>query len=166
MGLNTTPRTWVAGEKPPAATWNTEIRDALTGIQAAWTSYVPSLTNVTLGTGGTVVGNYLQIGKTIRFRALITLGTGGALTGGCQISLPVNALAALGNNNFPVGISSLRDFSAGATVYGGCRMLAAANGVAPVYNATATTSSDCTATAPWTWAVSDTIWVAGEYEAA
>lgn len=72
MGLNTTPRTWVAGEKPPASTWNTEIRDAFTGIQAAWTSYTPTLTNVTLGTGGTVQGWYHQIGHTIRFRALIT----------------------------------------------------------------------------------------------
>jgi hypothetical protein len=166
MGLNTTPRTWVAGEKPPAATWNTEIRDALTGIQAAWTSYTPTLTNITLGTGGTVVGAYLQIGKTIKFRFLLTLGTGGALTGAAQFTIPVAALAALGGSNFPVGNSSLRDSSASATVYGGCRMVAAANAVAPTYNATATTSSDCTATLPWTWAVGDTIWVAGEYEAA
>lgn len=166
MGLNTTPRTWVAAEVVTALEMNTEIRDALTGIQAAWTAYTPTLTNITIGTGGTIVGNYLQIGKTIKFRFILTLGTGGALTGGAQISLPVNALAALGSNNFPAGISSLRDSSASATVYGGCRMLAAANGVAPTYNVTATTSSDCTATAPWTWAVGDTIWCAGEYEAA
>lgn len=100
MGLNTTPRTWVAGEKPPAATLNTEIRDALTGIQAAWTSYTPTLTNITLG-NGTVVARYLQIGKTITVSFLFTAGSTTTYGGAFSVSLPVTAQA--GNASLAVG---------------------------------------------------------------
>lgn len=100
MGLNTTPRTWVAGEKPPASTWNTEIRDALTGIQAAWVSYTPTwgatTTNPTLGTT-TVAGNWRQIGKTVDARIQIAVGssfTAGA--GTYTFSLPTAALVSGG----------------------------------------------------------------------
>jgi hypothetical protein len=44
VSINYTPRTWVAGEVVTAAFMNTEVRDALTGIQAAWTVYTPTWT--------------------------------------------------------------------------------------------------------------------------
>jgi hypothetical protein len=163
MGLNTTPRTWVAGEKPPASTWNTEIRDALTGIQAAWTSYTPTLTNVTLG-NGTLAGAYLQIGKTIHYRALLTFGSTTVVSGSIQFALPVAANANQTGGNYPLGISTMKGTS--STVYGWARMLASNTGIAPVYNTAATTSSDCTATAPYTWASTNFIFVQGVYEAA
>lgn len=147
----------------PSSTWV-----ATTWGASSWTSYTPTTTNVTLGTGGTIQGWYAVSSdrKTVQFRILLTLGTSGALTGSAQFSLPFTANAVMGGSNFPVGNSSLRDSSASATVYGGCRMLASAAGVAPTYNNTATTSTDCTATNPWTWASGDTIWVAGVYEMA
>jgi hypothetical protein len=93
--LNTTPRTWVAGEVVTAAEMNTEVRDAVTGIQAAWATYTPALTasgsNPTLGTGSSVNGSYNQIGKTIIGEADIIFGTAGfaAGTGVYEISMPV-----------------------------------------------------------------------------
>jgi hypothetical protein len=166
VSINYTPRTFVVGEAWTAAKANTEIRDLANGIQAAWTAYTPALTNITLGNGSLAGSAYIQIGKTIKFRVLLTLGSTTVISGGMQFSLPVAALTALGSGNYPVGDSSLRDSSASATVYGGCRMLASATGIAPTYNNTATSSTDCTATLPWTWAVGDTVWIEGEYEAA
>lgn len=162
MGLNTTPRTWVAGEKPPAATLNTEIRDAFTGIQAAWASYTPTLTNVTLG-NGTLAGAYYQVGKTIHYRALLTFGSTTTVSGSIQFALPTTANSSQTAGNFPLGISTMKGTS---TVYGWARLVAAANAVAPVYNTAATTSSDCTATAPYTWASGNFIFVQGVYESA
>jgi len=68
MSLNTTPATWVTGTVVTAAQLNLEVRDALTGLQAAWTAYTPAwtatTTNPTIG-NGTITGAYLQMGKTI-----------------------------------------------------------------------------------------------------
>lgn len=162
MGLNTTPRTWVAAEVVTALEMNTEIRDALTGIQAAWTSYTPTLTNVTLG-NGTLSGAYYQVGKTIHYRCLLTFGSTTTVSGSIQFALPTTANSNQTAGNFPLGISVMKGTN---TVYGWARLLAAANAIAPVYNATATTSSDCTATAPYTWAATNIIFVQGVYESA
>lgn len=68
-----------------------------TAATATWTSYTPTLTavteNPTLGTGGTTVGAYIQIGKIVHFRAQITFGGAGRLvgTGVYRIALPVQA---------------------------------------------------------------------------
>ena len=44
MSLNTTAATWVSGSVVTAAQMNTEIRDAVNGLQAAWTAYTPTTT--------------------------------------------------------------------------------------------------------------------------
>jgi hypothetical protein len=92
VSLNTTPRTWVASEFVTAAFMNTEVRDALTGLQAAWTAYTPALTasttNPTQG-NSTYTGSYMQMGKTVFYRVLITLGsTFNVGSGNYLISLP------------------------------------------------------------------------------
>lgn len=74
MSLNTTPRTWVSGEVVTAAHMNAEVRDALTGIQAAWTEYTPTLTNITLG-NGTMTARYWRVGKTITVNFVFAAGT-------------------------------------------------------------------------------------------
>lgn len=92
MSINYTPRTWVSGETVTAAYMNTEIRDALTGIQAAWTAYTPTLTGSTTNpTGQSYSGSaYIRDGKTVHCRALITLAatTG---SGAYAIAGPVTA---------------------------------------------------------------------------
>lgn len=94
MSLNTTPRTWVTAETVTAAEMNTETRDGFTGIQAAWTSYTPTLTGITLG-NGTLSFAWSRVGKTIQVRGAFNAGsttTYSATT--LAFSLPVAALAS------------------------------------------------------------------------
>jgi hypothetical protein len=56
-----------------------------------WTDYVPTLTNVTLGTGGIKYGRYWRVGKTVVGIAGFRLGTGGNVTGSVTITLPSTA---------------------------------------------------------------------------
>lgn len=78
MSLNTTPSTATAGTTLAAAFWNAEVRDALIGIQAAWTTFTPTwgatTTNPTIG-NGTLAGRWLRIGKTARIWYQITIGS-------------------------------------------------------------------------------------------
>lgn len=90
MSLNTTPRNWTPGEVVSAAELNTEVRDALTGVQAAWDTYTPTWTNLTVG-NGTVIARYLQIGKTVHVRISLTGGTTSSASGAVSVSLPVVA---------------------------------------------------------------------------
>ncbi len=160
MGLNTTPRSWAAGEIVTAAMLNTEVRDALIGLQAAWTAYTPTTTGITLGTGGTATGAYLRMGKTIFARVLITLGTGGVLTGTPTIALPAPTHAAL-PARFPVGLVTLRD-SSPVTHRGYHAYLITTS----TFGAMDEGGNTPTATVPWTWAADDQISASLTYEAA
>lgn len=111
MGLNTTPRTWTTSELVTAAMMNTEVRDAFTGVQAAWTSYSPSwtaaTTNPTIG-NGTIVGAYLQIGKTVHWRIKISPGSTTTFgTGTYFVSLPVTPISS--PSILPIGNAFLQD---------------------------------------------------------
>ena len=74
----TTPGTWVAGETVTAALLNTHVRDNLNAIGGAWTSYTSSwgasTTNPSLG-NGTLVAAYMQAGKYVAYRILLTAGS-------------------------------------------------------------------------------------------
>lgn len=91
----TSPRTWVAGEKPTAATLNTHIRDNFKAIGDPWTSYTPAWTsnsvNPTLG-NGTISGAYLLAGKLVIGKIKLTLGSTSSVgSGSYRWSLPVTA---------------------------------------------------------------------------
>lgn len=73
----------------------TLVGAATTDISGAWTAYVPTYTNLTIG-NATVVARYMQIGKTVHVRIDITGGTTTSATGAVSISLPV-ATHASGN---------------------------------------------------------------------
>lgn len=87
MGLNTTPRTWVAGETVTAAEMNTEIGAAFTGLQAAWVPYTPSLTGFVQG-NGTLSARYRQIGKTVQARIAFLAGSTSTFSTTFQIAGP------------------------------------------------------------------------------
>lgn len=98
--LNTTPGTAVAGTTLTAAFWNTEVRDALTNLQSAWTSYTPALTasttNPTLGAGSAALGSYQRFGKDVFGTIDLSFGTSGVAAGSgvYEVSLPVTANTA------------------------------------------------------------------------
>ncbi len=122
MSLSTTPRTWVIGELVTAAMMNAEVRDALTGIQAAWdqASWVPATgwtavtTNPTIG-NGTSLGSFSRTGKTVTFAGRIIPGSTTTFGAGIySFALPVAATAA----NLLIGSALL--IAGAAMYYGGC----------------------------------------------
>lgn len=89
MGLNTTPATWASGAVVTAAQMNTEVRDAITGIQSTWTSWTPTVSaGLTVG-NGTWTGAYKQVGKDMVARFSFTLGSTSAVTAGVFLNFPV-----------------------------------------------------------------------------
>ena len=96
------PKTWVVGETVSAALLNQEIRDQWNSILGAWTAYTPTWTASTsapsLG-NGTVVGQYMKIGRTCHVVIMLTIGstsTPGA--GNWRLSLPFQA-ATIGSGS-------------------------------------------------------------------
>ena len=166
MSLNTTPRTWVAGEVSTAANFNAEVRDAFTGIQAAWTSYTPSWTGATTNPvigNGTITGAYLQIGKTVLYRIGITIGSTTTMGTGVYytFSLPMTANSTY-TLHAAAGFATFFDTSA-PTVY--MRFAALQTGLASVIlrdQAGAAVSP----TVPVVPAVGDTFAITGAFEAA
>jgi hypothetical protein len=160
MGLNTTPRTWVAGETVSAAEMNTEVRDAITGIEAAWTAYSPSWTSTgtapVLG-NGTLTGSYLRIGHTIFYKIRLTAGsttTFGTLT--YQLSLPVAAANVTAYDDLGGVVANIA-----AVKYAGAAFVATSIQVQILFGSTIMTP-----TSPGTFASGNTISVNGSFEAA
>lgn len=153
----TTPRTWVAGEKPTASTWNTHLRDQLNAIGDAWAAYTPTTTNVTLG-NGTLTGHYAQAGKDTNFRIKLVLGSSSAITGSPTFTLPA---AASGTRTVAPNVR-LWDDSAGSQQKGGFAINTSATSLQLRDDASAALS----ATVPFTWATADEILITGNYEAA
>lgn len=153
----TSPRTWVAGEKPTAATFNTHVRDNFKAIGDAWTSYTPTATNLTIG-NGTLSGGWMQAGKFTVVRISVTFGTTTTVSAAVSFALPATASA------FDQAIAGwLLDSSAGNTgrVPASGSIMASASTVT-VYSS----GGSLTSTVPFTWATGDKISLTGVYEAA
>jgi hypothetical protein len=105
MPLNTTAATVATGQVATAALWNLEVRDAVNGIQSAWTAYTPTLTNITLGNGTLTGSAFMRVGKTIHARVNFIAGTTTTYAAGVLgFSLPVTpSTAYTGPGNYAVG---------------------------------------------------------------
>lgn len=164
--LNTTPRTWVTSEVVTAAFMNTEIRDAFTGIQAAYTSFTPawtaSTTNPVLG-NGTLTGKYTRTGKDVEARIVLVMGsttTFGA--GSYRLSMPVAPHAENYTATFAaIGQTSMFDTSAAARIF---RLACCIDATNIDLRDAANTGTN--PTSPWTWAVGDALISTFAYEAA
>ena len=140
------------------------FRVKLSNVPAkAWTSFTPTLTGVTIG-GGTLAGSYVQIGKTIHFRASLTLSTT-TITGAVSFSLPVTAAAAV--NSTPVGLSRMIDAN-GSQYIGAIVATSTTTVQVRALNAASTylLENPLSSTVPFTWADGDVISIEGTYEAA
>lgn len=167
----TAPRTWVAAEKPSAATFNTHVRDNLTYLydifaSQAWTNYTPTWTCLTTGPvlgNGTLTGKYCQIGQTVHFIIELTAGTTTTFgTGNFQFDLPVVEFALrwgfrgmARDNSAPGSFPLLAERTASNLLTVKCDSLTAGSQLRSVTN-----------TVPFTWAVSDSLTIHGEYAAA
>lgn len=134
----------------------------------AWDTWVPSLTGITLGTGGTATGEYQRVGRTIHYRINIIFGTSGVVTAtDPTFTLPVSPDAAYIVDKVPLGEALILD--AGTANYSGV-VLRTSGAVCRVIlrraDTTYVTHAAITATVPMTWAINDSLCCVGTYEAA
>lgn len=155
-----TPRTWVALEKISAAKLQT-LRDSLAEIGDPWTAYTPTWSGSTspaIG-NGTLTGAWIQAGKLIHYRIVLTAGSTTTFdTTGWTLTLPTTPLVG-----FPgaFGTATCYDSSA-TTIYGRIAVCVGSGTIGLVDTAGARVGS----TSPFTWATSDVLTVNGTYEAA
>lgn len=96
-------------------------------FDTTWTTYTPTLSNVTLGSGYTLSAAYAQIGKTVVVQFYFALGATSAITGDVSFSLPTNHASS--NRSASVGTCVITDASP-ATRYSGAVLLSGTPGYA------------------------------------
>jgi hypothetical protein len=153
----TSPRTWVAGEVITAALLNAHVRDnllELNGTASAWTSWTPTLTNLTLG-NGTMTCRYKQHAKTVEWRIFVLTGTTTVVGTNPQFSVPVAEVAS----SVQSGSAHMYDSSTASLWYGSSRVNSAVIQFI-------SSGGRVAATDPFVWADGDQLVGGGTYEAA
>jgi hypothetical protein len=116
-----------------------------------WTAYTPTVTNLTLGTGGAASGRYAVVNNIAVLEITFTLGTGGAATGLIQLGVPAGLTPA--SSNF-WGRAVSRPTGAGSFYFH--TIQAATAGSVYIYadnsSSTYVTLSGTSASVPATWA--------------
>lgn len=128
-------------------------------IHGAWTSFAVTWANLTVG-NGTATASYRRVGREITYKVRLQFGTTTSVTGPINVLLPVACEANFG------------DLECGANVmyYDNSAVLRFRGFTAAVNSTTIkllnSSSVDTSATSPFTWAVSDVIFLLLTYEAA
>ena len=131
-----------------------------------WKTWTPTYATLTLG-NGTVVAEYVQIGKLVIARFSLTFGSTTTIDGSNPtISKPVNAHADYSTSD-ELGVARCLN-SGSAEVGATVRNHAAGTFVVNAKNSSATyqTLEPLSATVPFTWATNDKITFTATYEAA
>lgn len=132
-----------------------------------WTSYTPTLTNITIS-NGTVVGRYRQMGKHVEFFVVITLGSGSSMGSDPRVTIPVQMSSTFAvNSSSPIGQAALLD--AGVASYmGTCRPVSDTSVRASLLTVSSSVvvPSAIDATTPFAWGSGDVLMIRGSYEAA
>lgn len=140
----------------------------LTTALAAWASWTPSWTNLSVG-DGTVVAKYLQLGKTIYGRLSIVFGSTTSVSGAIIFSLPQTAVSYAGTAGVTwIGGARART-TTGPAIYNGTvawKSTTTAEVDFEDSSGTYVTSVASSATIPFTWATGDEIGLELFYEAA
>lgn len=138
-----------------------------TGTDWVWDSYTPTWANLTVG-NGTNVGKYIQIGKTVIFKASIVWGSSTSLSGIVTVTKPITEATLVGGSlKHAIGNSIAQD---GSNVLPGPLLNESTTLARPVTTLTGVaganvTVSSITGTAPATWNTGDEFNVTGVYEA-
>jgi len=153
-----------AGSKDRASEDQT-LADIATALTAAWTTWVPSLTNLTVGTTP-LVAKYRRVGKTVDWKLRFAFSAGAAVGTTPTFSLPATPASdyvVSGEFLFPGTVWLLDSgtrFQQGALRHD-------SSGVVTLVPWTAINSTGgIDATTPWTWATGDSINAYGTYETA
>ena len=167
----TTPGTAVAGSVLTSSFWNAQVRDNLLEVApffAAWTTWTPTWTNFTIGTGGsaTNTGKYLKIGKFVAFWGQGTLGSSGASVGtNVNVTVPVTA-ANKASYNITITCIDTGVQSYPLTFPHQDATTTQFRIMVPISSTTYVENRDVAANVPFTWGAGDSIFFAGTYEAA
>lgn len=161
------PRTWVAGEKPSAATLNAHIRDQLNALGDAWetstatwasTGTAPAIGNGSLAVRSRQIGQTVDVDVRITMGSSTTYGTGNYTIGG----LPAGVHGRTVLRGFAY------DSSAGA--YWPIHMTLSNGGtsgnIRPLPTTAGNQLANVTPSVPFTFADGDLIVIADRYEAA
>lgn len=158
--------------------------DALTNAQlktgagepgGIWNSWTPTMTNFTVGTGGSagITAAYKQIGKTVFFRIQGKLGTSGMSVGGqIKFTLPVTAVAAPTSvdGTFAQGFGVVWYFDHATNLFGGGLQRISTTEVNLVVSRATDTyvqpSAATSGSVPMNWGANDSFYASGYYEAA
>ncbi len=136
-------------------------------IGGAWTPYTPVLTatttNPTLGSGGTITGRYMQIGKTVMGWATITFGSSGTNAGSGLYRVTVPATGLAGQNFIGDGRLMCAGVATRLQVLAG--VSAGVVGLRYYTTAVGGTNQDVTNTTPGAWTINDSINMSFLYEA-
>lgn len=126
-----------------------------------WTSFNPSLTNFTLGSG-THTGRYCQIGKTVFFTTYCTFANDSSIDGAMALTLPVTKSAGQGNIT---SIGQICFFDASTAFFEGVLW---SNGALKILNASGTyvIHADTGSNIPMDVVSGDYLTISGAYEAA
>lgn len=140
------------------------------GTGWAWSTWTPTLTNLTLG-NGTLTAKYKKTGKTIDFRFIMTLGSTSSVGTNPYFTLPETAASDYIGAATPefANIGFAKFLDSGTSNFSGFTNLRTTTTAAPqLANATATyLQVDIpSATAPFTWGNGDALFCVGTYEAA
>lgn len=143
------------------------LADATVGkLGAAWSSFSPSWTSLTVG-DGTNTGYYMQIGKTIFFRIHFVFGTTSAVSDDARVDLPVTSVDYGSANLFSIGIIAFNDADGGSSW--GVARWSSTTVCKPGVHTTGSTYlgvSSLSSSVPFTWATGDELNITGCYEAA
>lgn len=157
------PTTRTTGEFITAAIWNQDIVDnenTAFPIGTTWTTWTPTLSNMTLGSG-TSEARYYRVGDTVFWRFRFTLGAGSAMGTDPAISPPVTINTA--HQSLTLGSVFVSD--ADAVDWHGNVDRSGTTLRMRYINAAANFAS-ITATAPFTWTSGDILDAQGFYESA
>jgi len=153
----------LAGDIPNAASDWAAILAELNALSTAWTTWSPTLANLTLG-NGSVSAKYRQVGKTVNYRFKFTLGSTSAVGTGPTFTLPVAPDGSFYAADDSIGIFTGID--AATNSYPGVVLLVSGSTIRmKVYNAAGTyvLAADITSTVPFTWGSGDILLAEGLY---
>jgi|LakMenE18May11ns_1017448.scaffolds.fasta_scaffold9780236_1 hypothetical protein len=124
-----------------------------------WTTYSPTLSNLTVG-NGTQIARYQKVGKTVNVFYQLTLGSTSTVGNTPNITLPSTPVQA----NFYAG--SLNMIDSGNTTFMGQALITggALYPQAIQSNGTYTNAANVTSTVPMTWTTSDVLTMQLSYE--
>lgn len=146
-----------------------KIAGGSAAMLSAWTSWTPTFTNLTVGSG-TLVAKYIQIGKTVHFIVKFTFGSGSSLSVGTDTvaTLPVSANTGAYFQFAPLGNVTSYDLSATTPWFGVVGYYSATEMVFESYVTSAAIAKieAINASQPMTWATGDILFAQGTYEAA